>query len=35
LTFWEWVLPWVNFIMIDDLFLGKALAGDRGRAGVC
>jgi len=27
LTFWELALPWVNFIMIDDLLQGKALVG--------
>ncbi len=31
----ELALPWVEFIMIDDPVLGKALVGGRGRAGVC
>ena len=34
LTFWELALPWVNFIMIDDLLQGKVPAGHRGGAAV-
>jgi hypothetical protein len=35
LTFGELALPWVNFMMIDDLLQGKALVGGRGGAAVC
>jgi hypothetical protein len=35
LTFRESALPWVNFIVIDDLLQDKALVGDRGGVAVC
>jgi hypothetical protein len=35
LTFREFALPWVNFIMIDDLLQGKAPVRRRGSAAVC
>ena len=34
LTFRELALPWVNFIMIDDLLQGKAPARRRGSGAV-
>jgi len=35
LTFRELALPWVNFILIGDLFRGKARVEGRGLGGVC
>ena len=35
LTFRELALPWVNFILIDDLLQGKALVEAHGSDAVC